>query len=123
MRIVYVYIITCESFGSLNRTGPGNRARGSAVATVITGTNTDKIDQLTQQVTDLKATLRICTWIMGMGFPVMVSLLAFLVAKTIDNSARLEQANYRLESLKEIEKDIKDLRERVIKIEAAQGKK
>ena len=93
------------------------------VATAITGTNTDKIDQLTQQVADLKATLRICTWIMGMGFPVMVSLLAFLVSKTIDNSARLEQANYRLESLKEIERDIKDLRERVIKIEATQGKK
>ena len=95
----------------------------SPVATVITGTNSDKIDQLTQQVTDLKATLRICTWIMGMGFPVMVSLLAFLVAKTIDNSARLEQTNYRLESLKEIEKDVKDLRERMIKIEVNQGKK
>ena len=93
------------------------------MATAITGTNTDKIDQLTQQVADLKATLRICTWIMGLAFPVMVSLLAFLVAKTIDNSARLEQTNYRLESLKEIEKDVKDLRERMIKLEAVQAKK
>ncbi|MBI3822962.1 MAG: hypothetical protein HY289_09840 [Planctomycetes bacterium] len=93
------------------------------MATAITGTNTDKIDQLTQQVADLKATLRICSWIMGLTFPVMVSLLAFLVAKNIDNSARLEQANYRLESLKEIEKDVKDLRERVIRIETMQAKK
>jgi hypothetical protein len=53
-----------------------------------------------------------------MGFPVMVSLLAFLVAMTIDNSARLERTNYRLESLKEFEKDVKDLRERMIKLEA-----
>lgn len=95
----------------------------SPVATVITGTNTDKIDQLVQQVADLKATLRICTWIMSLGFPIMASLLAFLVAKTIDNSARLEQTNYRLESLKEIEKDVRELRERMIKLEAGQAKK
>ncbi len=58
-----------------------------------------------------------------MGFPVQVSLLAFLEAKTIDNSARLEQTNNRLEGLKEIEKDVKDLRERMIKIEANQAVK
>ncbi len=59
--------------------------------TPITGTDAYKIDQLTQEIVKLKATLRIYMWIMGLAFPIIISVLALLVAKTIDNSAQLAQ--------------------------------
>ncbi len=61
------------------------------MATGNTGTNSDKIDQLTKQIADLKASLRICIWTMSLGVLITVPVLAFLVVKTVENSARLEQ--------------------------------
>jgi hypothetical protein len=93
------------------------------MSAAITGTNTDKIDQLIQQVAELRATLRIYTGIIAIGFPLLVALVTFLVTKTFDTSARLDQMSQRLDSLREIERDLKYHRERMIKLEAALTKK
>lgn len=56
-----------------------------------TGTNTEKIQQLILDVTTLIASLQIASWVIGISVPVLVGLGVFLVAKTYENSAKLDR--------------------------------
>lgn len=59
----------------------------------FTGTNSEKIDKLVATVIELRTTLRICFAIIGVGFPLMVGLLSFLVVQSIGTAARLDRLN------------------------------
>ncbi len=49
------------------------------MSTDFSGTNSDKIDKLVATTVELRTTIRICFAVLGIGFPLMVGLLSFLV--------------------------------------------
>ena len=49
------------------------------MSTDFSGTNSEKIDKLVVATIELRTTLRICFAIIGIGFPMMIGLLTFLV--------------------------------------------
>ena len=80
----------------------------------FSGTNSEKIDKLVQTVIELRTTLRICFAIIGIGFPLMVSLLAFLVLQSFTTSAKVDRLTDQVMSIKI---DYERLSERLYKVE------
>ena len=66
------------------------------MASDFTGSSSDKIDKLVTTVVELRTTMRICFAIIGIGFPLMVSLLAFLTLQSLNLSAKFDRLNDRV---------------------------
>lgn len=61
------------------------------MAATVDSTNTAKINQLVTGVAELRATLRICFAIIGIGFPFMISLLIFLTVQSFSLTSKLDR--------------------------------
>jgi tetrahydromethanopterin S-methyltransferase subunit G len=59
----------------------------------VTGTNSERIDKLIVTVVELRTTLRICLADIGIGFPMMVGLLTFLVVQSFGTTAKIDRLN------------------------------
>lgn len=59
----------------------------------FSGTNTEKIDKLVATTIELRTTLRICFAVVGIGFPLMVGLLVFLVVQSFSTAAKVDRLN------------------------------
>ena len=57
----------------------------------FTGTNSERIDKLIVTVVELRTTLRICLAVIGIGFPMIVGLLTFLVVQSFATSAKIDR--------------------------------
>jgi hypothetical protein len=86
------------------------------VAVDFTGTNTEKIDKLVATIIELRTTLRLCFGIIGVGFPLMIGLLTFLVVQSFSTGAKVERLNDQVSALKS---DYERLNDRSIQIEKA----
>ena len=61
------------------------------MSTDFTGSHSDKIDKLVATIVALRPTVRICFAIIGIGFPLMVGLLTFLVAQSFSTSSKVDR--------------------------------
>ncbi len=68
------------------------------MSTDFTGSNSDKIDKLVATIVELRTTLRICFAVVGIGFPLMVGLLTFLVAQSFSTSAKVDRLSDQIAS-------------------------
>ncbi len=57
----------------------------------FSGTNTEEIDKLSVSTIEFRTTLRICLAFVGIGFPLTVGLLTFLVAQSFSTSAKVDR--------------------------------
>lgn len=57
----------------------------------MTGDVGEPIDKLTEATIELRTTLRIGFTIVGIGFPLMIWLLTFLVIRSFSTSARVDR--------------------------------
>jgi hypothetical protein len=78
------------------------------MASDFTGTNSEKIDKLIATVIELRTTLRICFAIIGVGFPLMISLLAFLVLQSFSTSSKVDRLNDRISIIRDNYENIND---------------
>lgn len=79
---------------------PTNAPAGAApMADDFTGTNTEKIDKLIAAVVEIKATVRVATWLVGLFLPLLVAVLGFLVLKTFELSVKMERIEGRLDRM------------------------
>ena len=85
----------------------------------FTGTNTEKIDKLVGAVIEMRALLRLCYYIVGAGFPLLILLLTFLVAKAYEVSAKLDRIG---DQLVTVQRDHNELKGRVDRLEGKAGK-
>jgi hypothetical protein len=92
------------------------------MASAVTGTNTDKIDLLMQHVAALRTTLRIYNGIAAVVLPALgmalVSIYFSLVRVESDLKVVAEQLQNMKSAQQSLEKDVRDMRERLIKIES-----
>jgi uncharacterized membrane protein YbhN (UPF0104 family) len=84
------------------------------MASDFSGTNSEKIDKLIATVIELRTTLRICFAIIGIGFPLMVSLLVFLVLQSFSASSKVDRLS---DQITTIRSDYARLDERLNKLE------
>ena len=70
------------------------------MSTDISGTNSDKIDKLVATTVELRTTTRICFAVLRIGFPLMVGLLAFLVAQSSRTSAKVDRMSDQIASIR-----------------------
>ena len=59
----------------------------------FTGNNSERIDKLIVTVVELRTTVRICLAVIGIGFPMMVGLLTFLVLQSFGTAAKIDRLN------------------------------
>lgn len=71
------------------------------MASDFTGTNTEKIDKLVASIIELRTTLRICFGIIGVGFPLMIGLLTFLVVQSFSTAAKVDRLNDQIVTINE----------------------
>jgi hypothetical protein len=99
----------------------------------VTGTNTEKIDQVIGELAEIRAqltkvntTIRIYTAVFVLIAPLVVSLLAYLTMTTVTLAADVRNLTAqvgRIEAAqKDAEREIRDFRERLIKLENKQRK-
>jgi hypothetical protein len=104
-----------------------------AISPAVTGTNTEKIDQVIGELAEIKAqltkvntTIRIYTVVFVLIAPLVVSLLAYLTMTTVTLAADVRNLTAqvgRIEAAqKDAEREMRDFRERLIKIENKQRK-
>lgn len=88
------------------------------MASDFTGTNTEKIDKLVATVIELRITLRICLGFIlgltGVGLPLMVGLLTFLVVQSFSTAAKVEKLN---DPISIIKSDLGKVTERLDKLD------
>ena len=74
------------------------------MATDFAGTNTDKIDKLVGAVIELRTTVRLCLAAVGLGMPLVVGLLTFLVVQSFSTAAKLERLGDRIDRIERANK-------------------
>ena len=80
----------------------------------FSGTNTEKIDKLVTAVIELRSTLRLCFYIMGVSFPLLVMLFAFLVTEVYKCSGKVDRL---MDQSARVERDISSINERLTKLD------
>ena len=70
------------------------------MSTDFTGTNPEKIDKLVATVIELRTTIRICFAIIGIGFPLMIGLLTFLVVQSFSSSSKIDRLNDQISAVR-----------------------
>lgn len=84
------------------------------MATDFTGTNTEKIDKLVATTIELRTTLRLCFGIIGVGFPLMIGLLTFLVVQSFSTASKVERLTDQIVTMKS---DFERMNERLNQLE------
>lgn len=91
------------------------------MADAVTGTNTEKIDALLQQVADLKAQLRMLLWLFGLFMPPTLTALMYMAMQLATLTAEARSMTGRLDRMDQTlaaqQKDMLDLRDRMIRME------
>jgi hypothetical protein len=70
------------------------------MASDFSGTNTEKIDKVVVAVIELRTTMRLCFAIIGIGFPLIVGLLTFLVVQSFSTSAKVDRLSDQISAIK-----------------------
>lgn len=69
------------------------------MTTDFTGTNTEKIDKLVASIVELRTTVRLCLAAVGVGVPLMIGLLTFLVVQSFSTAAKLDRVGDRIDQI------------------------
>ena len=72
---------------------------GLAVSIDFTGTSTDRVDQLIGAMVELRTTVRLCLVAVGVGMPLAIGLLTFLVAQSFGTAAKVDRVSDRIDRL------------------------
>ena len=88
------------------------------MASDFTGSNSEKIDKLVAAVIELRTTVRLCLGIIGIGFPLMVGLLTFLVVQSFSTSAKVDRLSDRMnDQILAMKSDYERLSQRLDRLE------
>jgi hypothetical protein len=74
------------------------------MVTDFTGTNTEKVDKLIASIIELRTTVRLCLAAVGIGVPLMIGLLTFLVAQSFSTAAKVDRVGDRIDRLEHVVK-------------------
>lgn len=69
------------------------------MATDFAGTNTERIDKVVGAVIELRTTVRLCLAAVGVGLPLIIGLLTFLVAQSFSTAAKVDRLSDRIDRL------------------------
>lgn len=69
------------------------------MVTDFTGTNTEQVDKLIASIIKLRTTVRLCLAAVGIGVPLMIGLLTFLVSQSFSTAAKLDRVGDRIDRL------------------------
>ena len=67
------------------------------MATDLTGTNTEKVDKLVGAIVEMRTTVRLCLAAIGIGVPLMIGLLTFLVTQSFSTAAKVDRVGDRID--------------------------
>lgn len=73
--------------------------REVAMATDFTGTTTEKVDKVVGALVELRTTVRLCLGAVGLGLPLIIGLLTFLVAQSFSTAAKVDRLSDRLDRI------------------------
>ena len=65
----------------------------------FTGTNTDKVDKLIGAMVERRTTVRLCLAAVGVGMPLAIGLLTFLVTQSFSTAAKVDRVSDRIDRL------------------------
>lgn len=71
------------------------------MATDFVGTNTEKVDKVVGAVVELRTTVRLCLAAVGMGLPLIIGLLTFLVVQSFSTAAKVDRLADRLDRVEQ----------------------
>jgi hypothetical protein len=71
------------------------------MATDFSGTNTERIDKVVTVLVELRTTVRLCLAAVGVGMPLVIGLLAFLVLQSFSTSAKVDRVSDRLDRMEQ----------------------
>lgn len=80
----------------------------------FSGTNTERIQKLVATMIDLGVTLRMCFGLIGVGVPLMLGLLIFLVVQSLSASAKIDRLS---DQIAHVRSDYEKLDDRLKKLE------
>ena len=63
------------------------------------GTNTEKIDRVVGAIIELRTTVRLCLAAVGLGVPLIIGLLTFLVVQSFSTTAKVDRLADRLDRI------------------------
>lgn len=78
---------------------PGAVYEETVMATDFTGTTTEKVDKLIGAMVELRTTGRLCLTAVGLGGPLIIGLLTFLVLQSFSATAKVDRLSDRLDQL------------------------
>ena len=79
----------------------------------IGGTNSDKIDKLITPTIELRMTVRNCFALIGVGLPMIVGLLTFLVVQSFSTSAQVDRLNDQIATIRQDQARLAERQERL----------
>lgn len=77
------------------------------------GTSSDKIDKLIATTIELRTTLRICFAVVGVGLPLVIGLLTFLVTQSFSTSAKVDRLGDQMATIRNDYARLAERRERL----------
>jgi hypothetical protein len=88
------------------------------MASDFSGTNSEKIDKLVAAIIELRTTMRLCFAIIGIGFPLIIGLLTFLVVQSFSTSAKVDRLSDRMsDQISAMKSDYEKLSQRIDRLE------
>ena len=78
--------------------------RMMAIVTDFTGTNTEKVDKMIGAVVELRTTVRLCLAAVGLGLPLIIGLLTFLVVQSFSTAAKVDRLSDRIDRMERVGK-------------------
>ncbi|MBX9623947.1 MAG: hypothetical protein K2X82_09080 [Gemmataceae bacterium] len=67
----------------------------------FTGTNSEKVDKVVGAVVELRTTVRLCLAAVGLGLPLVIGSLTFLVAQSFSTAAKVDRLGDRIDHLEQ----------------------
>ena len=74
------------------------------MATDFAGTNTEKVDKVIGAVVELRTTVRLCLAAVGLGPPLIIGLLTFLVVQSFSTASQVDRMSDRLDHIERVGK-------------------
>lgn len=74
------------------------------MATDFVGTNSEKVDRVIGAVVELRTTVRLCLAAVGLGMPLIIGLLTFLVVQSFSTAAKVDRLGDRLDRMEHVGK-------------------
>jgi hypothetical protein len=75
-----------------------------AMAIDFAGTNSEKVDKVIGAVVELRTTIRLCLAAVGLGPPLIIGLLTFLVVQSFSTAAKVDRLSDRLDRIEHVGK-------------------